>query len=109
MTLSLVDVLLLLLLVSCGIFWFRAMRVREIALQSASGACQREDVQLLDQTVSISRLSLSRDERGHWRVWRQYRFEYSADGVTRQRGHVIMLGQRMQGLILADTHRETIH
>jgi hypothetical protein len=109
MILSLGEVVLLLVLVGGGIFLFRAMRVREIALQSASGACKREDVQLLDQTVSISRMSLSRDERGHWRVWRQYRFEYSADGVTRQRGHVIMLGHRMEGLILADTPRETIH
>ena len=108
MTLSLGEVLALLAFVVYAVYFLNALRVRELALQAARDACVREAVQLLDETVSIRRLSLSRDGEGRWRVWRQYRFEYSFDGFERESGHVIMLGYRLQALVMSE-HGPTLH
>ncbi len=56
----------------------------------------------------MNRISLSRDEQRRWRVWRQYRFDYSFDGVERHEGYVIMLGQRLQAVIVREPET-TLH
>ena len=106
MILDLGEVVLILVLAAYAAYLFQALRVRELALQAARRSCEREGVQLLDQSVSIQRLSVSRDAGGTWRVWRQYRFEYTVDGQERERGHVIMLGNRLQALVMAE---HTLH
>ena len=45
---------------------------------------------------------------GIWRVWRQYRFDYSYDGVQRQRGFVIMLGKQLQAVVVPE-EQPTLH
>jgi len=85
-----------------------AIRVRELALQAVVKAGQRDEFQLLDQSVHIRRLSFSRDQTGRWRVWRQYRFDYSFDGVERRQGHVIMLGKLLQAVVVSEP-TATIH
>jgi hypothetical protein len=99
---SLGEVLTLFLLGALGLYFLQAMRVRELALQAVAHASRRDDFQLLDQSVHIRRLSLSRDERGRWRVWRQYRFDYSHDGVERRQGFVIMLGKKLQAVVVSE-------
>ena len=79
-----------------------AIRVRELALQAVGQASRRDDFQLLDQSVHIRRLSLSRDNTGRWRVWRQYRFDYTFDGVERRQGFVIMLGKQLQAVVVSE-------
>jgi hypothetical protein len=106
MILDLGELVLILVLAAYAVYLFQALRVRELALQAARRSCDREGVQLLDQSVSIQRLSLSRDAGGNWRVWRQYRFEYTVDGQERERGNVIMLGNRLQALVMAE---HTLH
>ncbi len=106
MNLELGEVVLILVLAAYCVYVFQALRVRELALQAARRNCDREGVQLLDQTVSMQRMSLSRDANGNWRVWRQFRFEYTVDGEERERGHVIMLGNRLQALVMAE---HTLH
>ena len=76
--------------------------MRELALQQVARASQRDDFQLLDQSVHIQRLSLSRDQGGRWRIWRQYRFDYSSDGMERRQGHVIMLGKQLQSVVVSE-------
>ena len=108
MAFTLGEVLALLGFLGCVVYFFNALRVRELALKAARDACLREGVQLLDEAVSIGRFSLSRDNAGRWRIWRQYRFEYSYDGEERKSGHVIMLGLRLSALVMADQGR-TLH
>jgi len=102
MTLTLGEVLAIFALVAFGLHAFSAVRVRELALAAARKACRKAEVQLLDQTVSVKRMSLSKDVRGRWHIWRQYQFEYSVQGYERERGHVIMLGNRLQALVMAE-------
>lgn len=102
MTFTLGDVLVLFALCGVATWVFQSMRVRELALAAARRACRDAGVQLLDETVSIQRLSASRDEAGRWRLWRQYRFEYSIEGLERERGHIIMLGNRLKAVVIAE-------
>lgn len=107
MTLTLADLLLVLLVGAVGWYWFSGTRVRELAIAAARRAAEQADVQLLDQTVALARVSLSRDAQRRWRIWRQYRFEYSRDGVGRETGHVIMLGALLQAVVVAEPR--TLH
>ncbi len=102
MSFSLFDLLLLLVFGAFAGWFLTWVRVRELALQAARRACERDGVQLLDQTVSSKRVSLSKDDQGRWRVWRQYVFEFTEDGQLRHSGHVIMLGGRLQALVMAE-------
>lgn len=104
MEFSLGEVLAILALVAFVLHVFSAIRVRELALEAVVRASQRGDFQLLDQNVHLRRISLSRDQRGRWRIWRQYRFDYSLDGVGRHQGHVIMLSDQLQAIVVNETH-----
>ena len=99
---SLGEILTLLILGALSLHFLQAMRIRELALQAVGHASRRDDFQLLDQSVHIRRISLSRDEKGRWRVWRQYRFDYSYDGVERRQGFVIMLGKQLQAVVVSE-------
>ena len=105
---ELIDLLVFGALGTGLVYLFQATRVRELALAAARRSTHTADVQLLDQTVSLNRVSLSRDRKGSWRIWRQYRFEYSRDGITREDGQIIMLGHELQAVIVADPP-PTIH
>jgi hypothetical protein len=85
-----------------GLFVFEAIRVRELAVQAVQRASKKDDFQLLDQTVHIQRVSLSRNDQGLWSIWRQYRFDYSFEGVERRQGHVIMLGKKLKAIIVSE-------
>ena len=108
MYLSLGEVTVLFALGLAVLYFLSAIRVRELALQAVARASRQGDFQLLDQSVHIRRLSLSRDSAGRWRVWRQYRFDYSHDGVQREQGHVIMLGRQLQAIVVNE-HVPTLH
>lgn len=84
------------------LYFFSAIRVRELAIAAVAQASRRDDFQLLDQTVHIQRMSLSRDASGRWRIWRQYRFDYSLDGLERRQGHVMMLAKQVQAVVVSD-------
>ncbi len=108
MYLSVGNVLALLALVLLCLHFLSAIRVRELALQAVGRAGAQDDFQLLDQSVHLQRISLSRDDTGRWRIWRQYRFDYSYDGVERRHGFVIMLGRQLQSIVVSERSR-TLH
>ena len=105
MYLNLGEVVALMAFGAVCLYFLGAIRVRELALQHVGAAGRRDDFQLLDQSVHIQRLSLSRDNGGRWRIWRQYRFDYSFDGVQRRQGHVIMLGKKLQAVVVSEQPR----
>ncbi|MEH6586410.1 MAG: DUF3301 domain-containing protein [Halioglobus sp.] len=99
---SLGEVLALLAFGAICVHFLAATRIRELALQHVARAGARDDFQLLDQSVHIQRFSLSRDQQGRWRVWRQFRFDYSVDGMERRQGHVIMLGKVLEAVVVSE-------
>ena len=99
---SLGDVLGVFLFGFVCLHFLSAIRVRELAVQAVSRAGKQDDFQLLDQAVHLRRISLSRDETRRWRIWRQYRFDYSYDGMERRQGFVIMLGKQLQAVVVSE-------
>ena len=86
-------------LIAAGIFfWLDSLRARERALQAGRRACERHDLQFLDETVSFTRIRFARDEEGQLKIARTYTFEFSDTGNNRRHGAIVMLGGQLQDL-----------
>jgi hypothetical protein len=89
------------LLFAAGIFlWLDSLRARERALKAGRSACERYELQFLDDTVAFAKLRLARDEQGLLKIARTYTFEFSDTGNNRRHGAIVMLGGEMQDLHL---------
>lgn len=93
-------VVILLALVAGVAYWAGAMRSQERARHAGGQACRQQGVQLLDDTVALTRIRLRRDAGGRVALQRDYRFEYTPDGDTRFGGSVRLFGGRVVQVIL---------
>ena len=100
------DLFILILVIAAVGIWVRHDRFRRRALALARQATEKADVQLLDQTVSLRRVGLARDDRGWPQLTRRFGFEFSKSGYDRFRGHVDFAGDRLADveLDLGDPH-----
>jgi len=94
------EVFALALVLAAAALWIDSLRAREHAVAAGRAACARYGVQLLDETVSFTRLRLARDEDGRLRLRRTYVFEFSETGDNRRQGAIVMLGARLEDLRL---------
>lgn len=98
-----VDFASLLLLLAMGAlvwYWLHSIRILELAREAGRKACQRADVQFLDDTVASTRLALARNAYGRRVLRRIYRFEFSETGNSRREGEVVMLGDRVEAVTM---------
>lgn len=101
---SLLQLFALLALGGLAWYWLDGIKAREAGVAAARRACQREGLQLLDETVVGRRLRLARNDSGHLVLRRAYDFEYSLSGNDRYRGAVVLEGQDVVLIDLA-AHR----
>ncbi len=87
---------LVLLLAAGG--WYSAMSAREQANTAARKLCSQQGLTLLDGTVALARLRLSRLADGRVGVRRTYVFDYSSDGFNRATGFVVMCGGAVESV-----------
>jgi len=80
------------------LLWTDSLRARERAVRAGRSACERYDLQFLDDTVSFARIRLARNEEGELRIARTYTFEFSDTGNNRRQGAIVMLGGEVQDL-----------
>jgi len=80
--------------------WLGSLRVRETAVAAVKMACASEQLLLLDDTVSIKNLWLTRDTDGVACFRRTYSFEYSDTGNDRVVGTATLLGNRLLSIEL---------
>ena len=73
-------------------FWIDSLRAREKALAAGRAACERNGLQLLDETVSGAATRLARDAEGQLRIRRVFVFEFSDTGNNRRRGSITLIG-----------------
>ncbi len=92
------EAIALVLLAAGTAFWVDSLRAREAALLAGRAACERYDLLLLDDTVSVTRLRLSRNTEGRLRFARAYGFEFSDTGNNRRRGSISLLGSRAEDI-----------
>ncbi|MBW8904524.1 MAG: DUF3301 domain-containing protein [Betaproteobacteria bacterium] len=91
----------LVVIVGGALLWADSLKARERAVKAGRSACERYQLQFLDDTVSFARMRLGRDEDGQLRIKRTYTFEFSDTGNNRRHGAIVMLGAE-----LADMHLE---
>jgi hypothetical protein len=82
------------------LLWADSLRARERAVRAGRSACERYELQFLDDTVSFARMRLARNEDGELRIARTYTFEFSDTGNNRRQGAIVMLGGEVQDLHL---------
>ncbi len=80
------------------LIWSNVRGAAEVATHHGRQACEESGVQWLDHTVMLERLSFKRASDGWFRPLRRYRFDFSADGHDRHRGHLELLGHELQWL-----------
>jgi hypothetical protein len=90
----------ILLMAVGALLWLDSLRARERAVRAGKSACERYNLQLLDDTVSFARLRLARDDEGQLKIARTYTFEFSDTGNNRRHGAIVMLGGDLQDLQL---------
>ena len=90
----------LFLIIAGVLLWADSLRARERAVRAGRSACERYELQFLDDTVSFARMRLARNEDGELRIARTYTFEFSDTGNNRRQGAIVMLGGEVQDLHL---------
>ena len=90
----------ILALAAAVLLWLDSLRARERAVRAGRSACERYDLQFLDDTVSFTRMRLARNHDGELRIARTYTFEFSDTGNNRRHGAIVMLGAEVQDLQL---------
>lgn len=86
------ETITLIVVAALAWLWFDSVKAREEGLLAARTACRSEDLQLLDETVSLRTLRPERRDDGRMTLRRIYEFEYSDTGDNRRRGSVVLLG-----------------
>ncbi|MFT5033857.1 MAG: hypothetical protein ACI89D_001212 [Bermanella sp.] len=95
---SLIDIILLLLVLLVGTYAWQAQGVRESALRATRRYCQREQLQLLDDSVALRSLWLKRGRDNRLHIWRGYQFEFTVTGGERYLGKTITLGRLIESI-----------
>lgn len=83
------------LLVAIAWFWIDSLDKRERAILLGRELAARFNLQLLDESVSCSRIWLGRNRRGHMQLLRTYEFDVSANGNDRLPCHLMLLGSQL--------------
>ncbi|MBT8139505.1 MAG: DUF3301 domain-containing protein [Gammaproteobacteria bacterium] len=104
----LIKILLIFLAVAAALYFYSALRVRELATVAARKRCTELGVQFLDQSVSANgialRSSVAASTTSKRTLERRYRFEFTSTGDERYVGLVTMLGNRVSAIEL-EPHR----
>ena len=88
-------------LIAAGVLlWADSLKARERAVRAGHSACERYQLQFLDDTVSFARMRIARNRDGELRIARTYTFEFSDTGNNRRQGAIVMLGGEVQDLQL---------
>ena len=85
-----------------------SIRAKEIAMQASAFACQQIQAQFLDQTASLKKIHLIRNQAGRLGFERTYTFDFSRDRESRAKGLVIIKGHLVQKVLLDEESGATI-
>ena len=101
------ELIFLLCLVLGSWFWIACLRARELATAEAQAVCEREGVQLLDQTVSCRSIRPARNTLGRLTLKRTYEFDYSSSGFDRYAGMLVLMGDDV-ALLDVSAHKPVV-
>jgi hypothetical protein len=90
------ELILLVAIVSGAWLWFDTVGARDQAVVRGRDLAERWNLQLLDETVSCSRVWFGRNQKGHMQLMRTYEFEVSTNGADRMECNLVLLGRQLQ-------------
>jgi len=96
-------ILIIIILLVIGLWW-DGLGAKEVAHSESKRLCKVHDVLLLDDTVALRRMRLSRHRTGRIGLYRRFMFEFTSDGDQRYKGHIDMLGEDILQTYM-DTYR----
>lgn len=76
-------------------FWQVQQQARDIAWKAVKKFSLEQGIQVLDDSLVADAIRPVKSSTG-WRLWRQWRFEFSTSGARRYRGQISMLGRRVE-------------
>jgi hypothetical protein len=83
------DLFVFLLVTGAIVVWWQLMQGRQKARKAAGHVCSNHDLQLLDDTVSLSSITWNRDNSNP-RILVNYSFEFATNGAKRRSGMATM-------------------
>ncbi len=105
---ELTDLLYFLIIFIAVHFWWKTMQARERAEKIAQAACKKENMQILDVTVSLKKLGFEKNQHGSRVFLRYFNFEFSHTGEDRRIGTIAMRGAVQQYVYMDLPERPTI-
>lgn len=88
------GLLLIIIVVALVSVWLEGARAKEIATRRARDVCRWHQFQFLEDTASLSGISLVRIN-GAISLRREFAFEYTDDGASRQGGVIVLIRGKM--------------
>lgn len=79
-------------------FWYDSIGAKEKAKLTGRDYCGRGNVQLLDDTVALTKLRLKRNQLGRLNFYRVFKFEFSSNGDDRYSGKIMLLGRKIESV-----------
>lgn len=101
------EITLLIAVIVAAWFWLDSLSARDAAVAAGRQAAEKYSLQLLDETVAISKLRAARDSYGRLKIQRTYTFEVSDTGSDRLSCSVVLLGKRIERLDIPP-HRDNV-
>ena len=89
-------------------FWQNSLRLREIAIHKCKISCRTMNLQLLDETVALHKVSIARDSHHKLKLLRRYNFEFSLEGHDRYEGSITFMGQGIDHIQLGHPEGQII-
>ncbi|MCF6226259.1 MAG: DUF3301 domain-containing protein [Xanthomonadales bacterium] len=102
------ELLLIIVLVAISASWLTTMRARDRARIAVARLCKQYQLQLLDQSVALAGMKVARSARGGLTLRRQFRFDYSEDGLSRKSGSIWMKGEQPEMITIERSDGDTI-
>ena len=94
------DLFILFILGIGGWIWWLDRGIKQAAFQYAKHHCENRDVQLLDDNVRQTHIRFIRDSKGSLKLYRQFRFEFTATGEKRHQGQLEMVSGKVVNIEL---------
>ncbi len=101
---TLQDLMIAFALACVAILIWQNAGFRDRAIRLAKQHCERMDVQLLDDTIALTKLRLKKDARGNIAIARCYEFEFTSTGDRRYQGLLSLHGTKLDDVEL-EPHR----
>lgn len=88
--------------------WYETTATREKVIKICAYHCQKNELQLLDQTVALDSIMLQFNQEKNLVLYRKYMFEISQDGSDRYKGYIELLNKQVNLIHIEDEQGNNI-